>query len=484
MTYNIGILIHGDPTRRGTIMSEVKFLNNLHENNADCDFFIIVVNGTLHKKISKDKQTYSFPHKILDIHNESDFHKLSNLSCVITYPSHSNFFGGYLNSNEIMMYKIVSKCTNDLDIPAFIRVNDSEIKVRDYRKMSEIRLEDGINKPESAFMKDPLNVQKARDLVECKQWNYDKIHWFANGSRESCDWLAETLYDREDELYRMASRNSFVDKTIYVSDDIFFLVRKNYEKFSTRYETHSSTVVSGGLIPPGVIGGHGLKIWNGQDTIKSDDVKNSLCYIGFFDTVNIARAKAFNSIFANNSCGIPMKIFGKGTEILKKLQGKSNIEIEEGYIKGDSDEYFDFLHSHLGYIFVGKGQSHSRYIGKTVYDAIVARTPVLVYKKCDSGHITFKSDEFYFNDERELNDKFNLLQDKTIRDRWIREQTEDIFDKLPPSKFKFSEYCDKKESIEVENENHDTVMAIHNTSVIALSKFIEKEHKPKSTPLF
>jgi hypothetical protein len=226
------------------------------------------------------------------------------------------------------------------------------------------------------------------------------------------------MYDREDEYFRMSSSEQFKANTIYVSDDIFFLVRKNYERFKE------------------------------YDTTKIE-IKNQFCYIGFFDTVNVARAKAFNVLFKENSYKVPMKIFGKGTEILTKFKDKLNVDIEEGFIKGDSEEYFNFLNTHLAYIFIGKGQTESRYIGKTVYDAIVARTPVAVYKKCDSRMITFENPEFYFENERELRDIFNKLQDLDTRERWISEQYSDIMRKLPPSTFAFSKYA---ETLEPMNE--------------------------------
>ena len=422
MKNNVGILIFGDPTRGGTIASEVKFLKSLYEqNSSDSDFYIVTVNDSVTKKILKEKDTtYDFPHKIVQIFNETDFYKLKNFSCIVTYPGHSNFFGGYLNDNVVKMYKIVSHCTNYLKIPVFVRINDSEIRVRDYRLLSKQRLDAGKaarleGKPDSAFMKDPLNVAKAEDLVSWLEWDYTKVFWFANGSKEACDWVAETMFDREDENMRMAPRQTFVDNSIYVSDDIFFLVRKNYSRF--------------------------------QDFEGKDYSENKFCYIGFFDTVNVARAKAFHTLFKDNSQRVHMKIFGKGTEILTKLKGKTNVEIEEGFIKGDSEEYFDFLHKHLAYVFIGKGQSEARYIGKTVYDAIVARTPVVVYKKCDSKMITFSNPEFYFENEFELKAIFEKLQDAETRKAWIKEQSSEIFGKLPKSNFMFNGSCETRPEI-------------------------------------
>jgi hypothetical protein len=433
---NIGILIFGDPTRGGTIASEVKFLKSLYEQNStDSEFYIITVNDSVTKKILKEKDTtYNFPHKVVKIFSEEDFHKLETFSCIVTYPGHSNFFGGYLNDNVVKMYKIISYMTNILNSPVFIRINDSEIKVRDYRLLSKQRLDSGNaaraeGKPDTAFMKDPLNVAKAEDLVSWSQWDYSKVFWFANGSKEACDWVAETMYDREDESCRMAPRQTFVDNAIYVSDDIFFLVRKNYERFE-----HTYTLLS----PKNYM------------EISKSEFSNKLCYIGFFDTVNMARAKAFNTLFKLNARKVPLKIFGKGTEILTKLQEKENIDIEEGFIKGDSEEYFDFLNKHLAYVFIGKGQTESRYIGKTVYDAVVARTPVVVYKKCDSKMITFSNPEFYFEDEHELKVIYDKLQDTDTRIRWINEQANEIFRKLPPSTFKFSSYCRVKPEVPVD----------------------------------
>jgi len=65
MKNNVGILIFGDPTRGGTIASEVKFLKSLYNHNSsDSDFYIITVNDSVTKKILKEKSsTYDFPHE-------------------------------------------------------------------------------------------------------------------------------------------------------------------------------------------------------------------------------------------------------------------------------------------------------------------------------------------------------------------------------------------------------------------------------------
>lgn len=450
--YRVGILIFGDPTRGGTIASEVKFLANLYDfNKDDTEFVIMTVNPSVTKRVIKEKTTsYNFPHKLVTVFSEKDFDVLSTLSALVTYPGHSNFFGGYLNDNVVKMYKIISHCTNNLKIPAFIRINDSEIKVRDYRMMSEIRLK---GKPESSFMADPLNVEKARSLVSFKHWDYNLVYWFANGSKEACDWVPETMYDREDDQHRCSTRENFEKNAIYVSDDIFFLVRKNYARFAE---------------------------------YKLDDAREEkICYIGFFDTVNGRRAKAFDTIYKTNSYKVPMKIFGIGTAILTKLKDKPNVEIEEGFIKGDSQEYFDFLHKHMAYIFVGKGHSEARYIGKTVYDAVVARTPVIVYRPCDEKMIAFSNPEYYFTTEKELDIIYQKLKDPQVRKQWIEDQTKEIFSKLPIPEFKFSAYCNSPaEDLKDERVHTPGITELPARVKKQTTVAVSEEPKKTSQPLF
>jgi len=413
MKINVGILIFGDPTRRGTINSEVKFLNSLYEyNNQDCDFYIITVNSNFTKRIIENNKTiYNFKHDIIEVFSEKDLYKINNISCIITYPNHSSFYAGVLNDNNVLMYKIISYLNNELNSKAFIRVNDSELKIRDYRSICKLRLEHNLSNKENnetVFIKDKNNLIKANDLISTKPWDYSKIFWIANGSKEHYDWVSETLYDRETKMYRVDSKEQINKNTIYLSDDLLFLVRKNYERFNQKYS-------------------------------NSLNQEKKLCYIGFFDTVNKKRAKAFETLFSNNTCEIPIKIFGKGTEIIETLKDKENIEIIEGFIEGDSEKYFDFLNKHLAYVFIGKGNNKSRYIGKTLYDSVVAKTPVIVYKKCDTEMICFKNKDYYFENEQELKIIYDKLLDDNIRNNWIEQQKQEIFNNLKQCDFKFKD---------------------------------------------
>jgi hypothetical protein len=405
MKYNIGVIITGDPTRGGAITSEIKFLKTLYEQNEeDSEFYIISVNDIVAKGLAKNP-LLKFAKEIITITNEEDMHKLKHFSCLISYPLHSNHFGGLTNYSMVKSYNIISKCTNEYQIPVMIRINDSEIIVKDYRSITLNRMN------EDKFMSIDKNKQYCNEFLKIQEWNYKNVYWLANGSREACDWVPETLYDRLKPSFRVTDRDTISNNTIYISDDILFLIRKNYQRL---------------------------------ESTLTNDYNNKICYIGFFDTVNTSRAGKFNQLFKENKHSIPFKIFGKGTSILEKLKDKSNIEIEEGFLKGDSDEYFQFLNNHLAYIFIGKGKSEARYIGKTLYDAIVARTPIIVYKKCDSKMIAFDNQEYYFETEDELKAIWLKLQIPEVRERWIKDQTKEIFSKLPDISFKFSTLCQRK----------------------------------------
>jgi hypothetical protein len=54
--------------------------------------------------------------------------------------------------------------------------------------------------------------------------------------------------------------------------------------------------------------------------------------------------------------------------------------------------------------------------------------------------ITFSNPEFYFENEKQLNEIFEKLQKPEVRKAWIEAQAEEIFRKLPPSTFKFADY--------------------------------------------
>jgi hypothetical protein len=400
----IGILMHGDPTRDGAILSEVKFLHGLAQLNPQHEYVVLTVNSIAYAKhLAKLSTDYVFCNGIINLWSDNlDYEQLDQLSVVITYPLHNNYFGGLPNNNSVRSYLIISYLTNR-GVPVFIRLNDSELLVHDYKKLTQYKLALGnMNKSMQ-----PKHHDWVDSIVECEYWNYEKVYWLANGNRSYYDWVAETLHDKIQPQLRVGDHKTVNANAIYASDDLFFQVNDKYNKCS-------------------------LNVNNNPE--------KKFCYIGFFDTINTKRAKAFKDIFGKNEYKLPMKIFGKGTEILTFANAMSNIDVEEGYIAGDSDEFFSFLNRHLAYVFIGKGGKTAKYIGKTVYDAYIARTPVVVCRKFDPEMKIFSNRECYFDTEYGLKRIYEQLLNNDVRKQWVEAQALDIQRALTQADIDFQDY--------------------------------------------
>ena len=385
---NIGILIFGDPTRSGAFPTEIKFLQDIAQRDTTNHYTVLAVNKILLKKLTGNPLFNFFEKKLIDVENLDSLNDYNAL--ILPQPQHSNFFGGIINNNQQKSYRIVSYFTNVLNRKVLIRLNDSELKVRDYKQMTQHRL----NCADVKFLTHPNNAQLLLLILSTTQWNYNNVYWLANGNPDLYDWVAETLYDGIDERYRVSNRETFANNSIYVSDDLFFRYNINLEKYS-------------------------------NDTL-SNLYNNDFCYIGFFDSVNMSRATTINNLFNENS-NVPVHIVGIGTQIIKPY---NNLIIEERQIPGDTQQYFDFLNTHLAYIFIAKGKDQAKYIGKTVYDSLVAGTPVVVYKKTDPHNIVFANNDYYFNNEQELQEIQTQLLNPQTRKLWVEQQRLELSQRL------------------------------------------------------
>jgi hypothetical protein len=385
---NVGILIFGDATRSGAFPTEIKFWQDIAQRDTTNHYTVLAVNKILLKKLNGNPLFNFFEKKLIDADN---LYPLNDYHCLILpQPQHSNFFGGIINNNQQKSYRIVSYYTNVLNRKVLIRINDSELKVRDYKQMTQHR----INAADVKFMTNAHNVPLLPSVIATQQWNYNNVYWLANGNPDLYDWVAETLWDSNDERYRVSTKENFQQNTIYISDDLFFRYNINLEKYA--------------------------------GDVLSNLYSNDFCYIGFFDSVNMSRATILNNLFKENS-NVPVHIVGVGTHIIKPY---NNLIIEERQIPGDSLPYYDFLNTHLAYIFIAKGKSEAKYIGKTVYDSLVAGTPVVVYKKTDPNNIVFANNDYYFNNETELQEIQNRLLNPQLRKLWVEQQRQEILQRL------------------------------------------------------
>lgn len=401
---HIGVLIS---TKIGTntsiLMDEFRFFNHFKKYNEDVEFTFIAVSDHTEKSIIKNTGELFFPVSMIKVKTPEDLSKLDGLSGVFTYMMRNTFFGGAVDVPTVVNYMICSYCTNELQIPLFIRTPDSEYPHTDYQKMIEYRL-----KPELSSS-GRFREQNGKHLPKIpKVINYDLVYFIANGSRKISDWVVDIAYNDISDFYRVIEPEEISKRTLFVSDSILFNVWDHYEKYSY---------------------------------LEKKSTKDRLVFIGYLQgSVAKNRLKALPKIFSENLHEIPTDIIGPGASILEI--DRPDVDLQDKGVYGS--EFFELMNSYLAYIFVGKGNPVNKYINKTVYDCLSARCPVVVYRECDTTQVIFDDNEFYFSNESELKDIFEKLKDPSIRENWIDRQYEELKRKLiehADPLFKFNQFC-------------------------------------------
>ena len=385
----IALLVNRDPTAKGVILTELRFFNTIFEGK-DYEIYLVATSDHYMKIARGIQQHFTFPTECIMINDYEKRGMLDRFHAVVTWTMACNFYGGAVSPRIVEVYKLLSYFTNEVKRPVLIRLPDSEIQVLDYRKVIELRIDGTEDNP---FYK--MNKEWIDHVMSVPEWNYDNCFWLANGRKDIFDWIVESVWDKAKEPQRVSNREQIEKNSIYISDDIFFEIRKLYDNYSHLPKTTS------------------LKEFG---------------YIGFFTTLNKRRAIALSNIWKQNKYSIPIDIRGKGTEEIKHIGKHPNVDIKEGTVKGD--DYWNFMNQHLAYVFVGKGNPVNRYINKTIYDCVVARTPIVLYRPCDTNHVGMISDEMYFDTEEQLLAIYQKLLIPEERERIINEQKEDVFSRL------------------------------------------------------
>jgi hypothetical protein len=411
----IGVLLYSKiGTNTSILLDEFKFFNDFQKFNPDCEFVFVSLSEYVTKSIIKHKSLLQFPLNVLKVYSREDFHKLDGLSGVFSYMTRNCFFGGNVDKPTILNYDISSHCTNELNIPLFIRTPDSEYPYLDYKLLLHNRVT--LNKPESCRKFEEQNRDRLQKMPE-KYINYDNVYFVANGSRKICDWVVDIAYNDLPIRDRILKLEEIPSKTLYVSDEILFNVSRNYQKYSY---------------------------------LEKKSIEDKFIFIGYLrGTVARNRLKALPAVFKENIHTIPTDIIGPGANEL--LIDRPDVNLIDGRIHGD--KFFETLNKYLAYIFVGKGNPTNKYINKTVYDCLSARCPVIVYSKCDKTELIFEDKEFYFSTEDELFTIYEKLKNPEIRKDWIDRQYKEITNKLETlmdPMFKFSDYCKPKSAIKID----------------------------------
>lgn len=402
---HIGVLIQ---TKIGTntsiLMDEFRFFNYFKEHNKDVEFVFIAVSDHTERSILKNVKELDFPVNIIKVKSPSDLNKLDGLSGAFTYMMRNTFFGGCVDGPTIINYMICTYCTNDLNIPLFIRTPDSEYPHFDYQKMIEYRLSPELKSSTKFKENNAKHLAKIPQVI-----NYDNVYFIANGSRKICDWVVDIVHTNVSSTYRVMEPEDISKRTLYVSDAILFNVWDHYSKF---------------------------------EYLPSEPTKDSLVFIGYLQgSVAKNRLVALPKIFSENLHTIPTDIIGPGANDLEIDRPDVNL-LDKGVYGKD---FFELMNSYLAYIFVGKGNAINKYINKTVYDCLSARCPVIVYRECDTTQVIFDDNEFYFSNEDELKAIYDKLKNPEIRRDWVKRQHDELKHKLEIQSdplFHFNEFCE------------------------------------------
>jgi hypothetical protein len=393
MSKKIIYLVTGDTTIGNRITCEIEWLYRFSEKNPNYKIETVSISKAETKKIKNKKGVYNHPifENCQYMEEGVDLSYFDDCSTIISRLPPTNIIGGTLKTGWVYGYQIFSYATNVLNIPVCFRLNDSEVKFRDIRQISYER---SLKGAADSFNTHPDNVDLIPILLSLQPMDYSKVYWLANGNIDVFDWVTDTLVHREKDKSALIQDEATVKKnTKYLGDDIFFGVNDDYKKMS-----HLS---------------------------NSTPTQDSLVYIGFFDAISKKRVSVIDKLFTNSN-QTPLRIIGRGSDALKP---KPNLNISDDSVIGDN--LYSTLNQYVAAINIGKGNKSIKYVSKGIYDCVIARTPILMYDKCDMEHRLFPNNpEFYFSNEKELHEKFSLLKDKSLRDKWIDKQKDVVFSKM------------------------------------------------------
>lgn len=415
---NIGIVIASKiGSNTAILLDEFKFIDNFRDENPDVNFYIITVHPKYTKDYYKSAHLLQHDYDVIEVHNESDFHKVDNFSGLFIYQPSNNFFAGRINPNHVLAYLLASYITINLRIPLFVRVADSEYPYFDHKKLIENRLA-GKTDSVRTFRENntPFGLQK---ILDVDYIDYDLVYWVSNGSDLIYDWVPDVIYHEIPENVRVPELRHG-ENALYVSDALLFNYNKNRERFQQI-----------------------------KDDIKH---KDDLIYIGYMKgSVNGKRQRILKDLIASDDTKIDISVIGPGANEIRKIKEIPGVTIQNGTIKGD--DFFKTLNSHIGYVFIGKGNSVNKYINKTIYDCVACETPIIIYDKCDTTKVIFEDDMFRISNKAELIELCEKLRDPVYRENYVTMQRDIIKYKLSNKfrpLFKFNDFCERRNPITTE----------------------------------
>jgi len=356
---NVGIFLHFDFTLEGMLFNELRCYNTIFKHPSIDKIYVFDFKG----KFGTLLLDFDFEFTRVIVSTLDDVEKFRKVDVLFTWDWYQDFFAGIIGKKPVMVYKMFSKLTNEIDTKVYFRICDSTHYMKDYKRM--IAEKAAMGEIGRKFVE--RNAGMYHSLDNTPFVNYDKAYFLCNGSRTVYDWSWVTL----GESMPFISKEEIQRRTIYLSDDILFRYSEFYEKMK-----HLGT----------------------------RDKEMALYHVG---NMNLKKSKRIRDVAKSTS--LPIVVRTSYNYTVSGLRKPENITLHETPIFREA--MYEELNKYHAYLFVGKGDEKSYYFNKTLYDASVARTVFLIYGKIDTENLYHELSDYVFNTGEELEEKFNWISE-------------------------------------------------------------------------
>jgi hypothetical protein len=380
---NIGIFLHFDFTLEGMLFNELRCYNSIFKHPSIDKIYVFDFKG----KFGTLLLDFDFEFTRVIVSTPGDVEKFKKVDVIFTWDWYQDFFAGIIGKKPVMIYKIFSKLTNEVDAKIYFRICDSTHYMKDYKRM--IADKAAMGEIGRKFVE--RNADMYHSLDDIPFVNYDKAYFLCNGSRKVCDWSWVTL----GESMPFIPKEEIQRKTVYLSDDILFRYSEFYEK---------------------------------MNYLSAEKKEMKLYHVG---NMNLKKSKRIRDVSKMTS--LPIVVRTSYNYTVTGLRKLSNVELYEDPIYREA--MYEELNKYHAYLFVGKGGDHSYYFNKTLYDASIARTVFLIYGKTDTGNLYHEFSDYVFNTGEELEEKFEWI--KADYEDHLAKQREVLLKNLSDETFSF-----------------------------------------------
>lgn len=381
-TLKIGVFFHSDFTFKGTNHAENRGILRLFEiysEKYEVEAYAILL---AKKKKRKNSQIFlpDYPFSTIEIDSQEDIPvKLKELDLVYSIPHVIYMFGGMVTKKEFLMHQVHSWASTERKL--LLRMSDSKLRLEDFKVHLNKR-------------KEKLKPENYPAIEKLWDMNWDGVYWIANGTRRIDDWVKRILYHGMNEDRRFVKPETLDTNIIYMGDDIFFDVNDLFNKNSD--------------LPTGY----------------REDRSAFPIFVGYINRLDFHRAKYLKKYFMKN----PEREIDvhPGPDNYLRFEAP-NVHTDITLLDASSPDYFNRINKHSFFFFVGKGIGDIYYCHKTIYDTLIARTPVVVPRDEDQKGRVFPIDAFWRCGLHDYDDVAEMMLDPYYRQLAFDQQKEIVW---------------------------------------------------------